>query len=148
MAKKYELEIPDNMFNLAHPELAKRQGEFGDQWDNALHEIGWLTEIKGPLNFEEWDKLQGYPEVGEVTESKNLIHLSYSVFCSALKHDRESTWNACLENQKLGVVDEEKDRKKFESALFKFSNKDEETAVYTKSEWVWFCALKYARGLS
>ena len=129
MAKKYELEIPDNMFNLAHPELVKRQGEVGDQWDNALHEIGWLTEIKEPLSFEEWHSMNK-PDLDEA-----------GMDCVSTKQVG-IIWDAAIENQKLGVVDEEADKKAYENFM------DKQDCGCFVTSGLWNAALKYARGLS
>lgn len=56
-----------------------------------LIKLGWLTEIKEPLSCEEW-----------VRENKiDLDKLEYGL------GQVELIWEAALENQKLGVVDEE-----------------------------------------
>jgi len=56
LPEKYKLVIPVKYFRWVHPELKKRQGEISDMWDDALHELGWLVEIKDEPIKKEFDK--------------------------------------------------------------------------------------------
>ena len=94
----------------------------------------WLTEIKEVLTVEE-----AYSEF-ETNPVFTHSHMSYNVF--------DTIWNITIENYKLShEVGKEEDNEMFQQTLKKFEFREEATA-YTKSEWVWFAALKYARGQS
>jgi len=86
--------------------------------------ISWLTEIKEPLSFCEWDKINRESPIS--VEEYN---------------DRQDIWNACLENQKLGiVVDEKKDTEAFKEWVNKQLKSPDNIAL-------WKAALAYARGI-
>ena len=96
MSKKYRLEIPENMLRWVEPELRKRQGKIQEFWEGDFHTFGWLTEIKGPLSFDEWDK-----SCPSVVPSSLNYQIPQSELDKFVDLHRRLGWNACLENQKL-----------------------------------------------
>ena len=119
-------------------QVCKHEGDSFYRFDltGACYNLGdipksWLTEIKEALSFEEWYRI----------DSVNENPISREEFVN-----REKIWNAAIENYKLGQdVDEVKDDEMLQQILKNFEFRTEATA-YTKSEWVWNAALKYARG--
>lgn len=81
----------------------------------------WLTEIKVPLTFEEWYRI----------DSLNEGPISREDF-----EYREKIWNAALENQKIGLVDKEKDAQAHKKFL-------DETDIFVEPR-LWDFTLKYA----
>ena len=121
MSKKYRLEIPEKYLPVVASELSKFQGQILHNCHNHQHLIilGWLTEIKEPLSFEEWFKIRNYPD------SDIRLH--------------SITWDAALENQRLGqTVDENKDLQQFNLWFLNRYKPD-----YSD---VWKAALAYVRG--
>ena len=109
MSKKYRLEIPEKMLRWVREELKERQGKICDMWDEELFSLGWLTQIKEPLSFEEW-------------MGGNFPGLVVGDF----EYDsRYEVWNSALKNQKLGqnnkscplYVDYEKSRSAFKERI-------------------------------
>ena len=94
----------------------------------------WLTEIKEPLSFEEWDK-ENFSQDG--------MGLYPIEDVKKRKAHRKAGWNACLENQKLGVVDEEADHQAMVNYLETL-----QSGQPANTRLTWNAALKYARGLS
>ena len=102
----------------------------------------WLTEIKVPLSFDEWFKkwFSHYYPNGNINDQLEL------------KVNLCNSWNAALENQKLGVVDEHTDEKACEDWLD--SNKLKGFTIVCENGYhfdlddFWKAALKYARGIS
>ena len=93
--------------------------------------LDFLTEIKEPLSFEEWFKIEWDQDPLDVDAKVKEEFRLWS----------RDSWNACLENQKLGVVvDEEKDRQAHLSFLDEFENGD--CSFFE----IWQGALKYERG--
>lgn len=92
MNKKYRLKIiyPINEELFAMVEDFRRDkldGKIINSRENNINFIpkSWLTEIKEPLSFEEWNK--------ETLIQNNELMTAYD--------HRKLAWNACLENQKL-----------------------------------------------
>ena len=96
----------------------------------------WLTEIKEPLSFEEWNK------------SKNIEWVEIIANGEDGNISLKDVWNACLENQKLGVVDEEKDHEAFKkfNTCTNLILGEKEFVMNSTLRSVWSAALKYARG--
>ena len=92
MTKKYRLKIPDKYLRWLHPEFKERNGEISDTWDDELHELGWLEEIKEPMTFEKWLEKQGYPDALYSGTSRTAFNLH-----TILRHCHDWT----IENYKL-----------------------------------------------
>jgi len=137
MSKKYILEIPENCLELVHAELILRQGEVSSHWSDALHNFGWLTEVKENLTFGEWDELDRRGE-------SPIMLKEYE--------DRERAWNAALENNKPeSLFDEKLDKKAFSEFCDKnnvVTGRIMEEITTDTVICIWNAALKYARGES
>lgn len=101
----------------------------------------WLTEIKEPLSFDEWFKNEAFTEGLDLSTDEH----------KSLEMWTEDSWNACLENQKLGVVvDEEADIEAFRL----WHNRVVGTSPclsdseYAFRKSLWLCGIRHARGLS
>lgn len=90
MAKKYKLAIPEDILRWVHPELKERQGEVGNLWDDALHDLGWLVEEK-LMTRAEWFKEKA---------EKIGLHEGNSDYENA-KVWSEMGWSACEKNEAL-----------------------------------------------
>lgn len=140
MAKKYRLkinysEITEENFDMVR-ELRKHDldGNIVDDSMTILQFIkkSWLTEIKEPLTHGEWFK-NAYP--GFHDDSFDWKKDQVDKFGSTLQG-----WEACLKNQKLGqVVDEKNDYQEFLNFV-------KEHSTYSDID-TWKAALKHARGL-
>jgi len=137
MAKKYRLEIPEEILDLVTSDFKEAQGKVGPTWvyQNKLIKLGWLTEVKELLTFDEWYNAE---------ENEDIT-------CQlASRSTSEEVWNAALENQKLEkVVDDKKDDlafKKFNTAG-KVLLQPGEKILNSTVRRIWNNALEYARGL-
>ncbi len=134
--------------------LKKLAPEFGDRyvfedgkdWLVKCIKNSWLTEIKEPLSFEEWDKT----EYENVTDPEYTHNMKKGNLYQLKRSSRKEGWNAALENQKLRVVDHDKDVEALDKLLDDIGaisgpchNPKVETVIK-----VWKAALKYARGIS
>lgn len=96
----------------------------------------WLTEIKEPLSFEEWDQ----SKYGKISEHSEMLVTTKYINEQQRMH-REKGWNASRENDKIGVVvDEEKDEEAFYNFCATFRSNPNDPFVF------WTAALKFARG--
>ena len=153
--KKYRLKIKwpiaENELNLA---LFIRQNDEentiidSSRIDNFYKGTGvpesWLTEIKEPLSFEEWDRINYI----ESTDPQDTTLRQCKINKNNRDH-RKIGWSACLENQKPAhEPDHLEDTENFLRAQVNYEKCDLYPGAHTHQmrAWFWNAALAYARG--